>query len=315
MRRLTSMLLLLTLLLPAAFAEAPAEEQAAPVLTAVEPLPLDLTAGGYVPNPDGFVEADEANGVKAGYHDESLSITLEKIVVDGVNYNVARVKIADASQLRTAAEDPARGKKSNYIHNIAPRYNAVLAMSADLFIKNNKGYVLRQGKAFTQVKAYTQRDILLIDSNGDFHTIFMANGNTLQELKAMLARTDISIVNVFNFGPVLVAEGKALELPAKYANFNLKAPEPRCAIAQVGPLEYMLVVADGRTDDSTGATFAQLAAFLESQGCITAYNLDGGDTAMLWFNGDYYSHRTKRSQSDIIYFATAVNPDAAATEE
>ena len=46
---------------------------------------------------------------------------------------------------------------------------------------------------------------------------------------------------------------------------------------------------------------------------MTAYNLDGGDTALMWFKDSYYSRETKRAQSDIIYFATAVDP--AATEE
>lgn len=321
MRKLIAILLLFSMILPAALAEettapeAPvqAEEAVAaqPALTAAAPLPADLAEGGYAPNPNGFVQADEANSVKAGYYDESLSITMEQIVVDGVNYNVARVKIADASQLRTGLEDPNKGKKNNYVHNIAAKYNAVLAISSDFFTKNNSGYVVRQGKVFRN-KLYKNRDMLVIDSNGDFHIVFRSNAD---DLEALQARTDITITNVFNFGPALVADGKALELPKNHANFNLKRPEPRCAIAQMGPLEYMLVVADGRDDNSNGATFDQLAAFMESQGCITAYNLDGGDTALMWFKDDYYSRKTKRSQSDIIYFASAVNPDAEAAEE
>ena len=54
---------------------------------------------------------------------------------------------------------------------------------------------------------------------------------------------------------------------------------------------------------------------MQEQGCITAYNLDGGDTALMWFGGDYYSRKTKRSQSDIIYFATTVDAGLDATEE
>ena len=45
---------------------------------------------------------------------------------------------------------------------------------------------------------------------------------------------------------------------------------------------------------------------MAAQGCVTAYNLDGGDTAMMWFGGDYYSAKTKRTQSDIIYIGSAV---------
>ncbi len=308
MRKLIA-ILLLVMLLPAALAE-----EAAPALRADAPLSPDLNAGGFAPDPDGFVEADEANGVKAGYYDESLSITLERINVDGVNYNVARVKVADPSQIRTGLEDPARAKKNNYVHNIAAKYNAVLALSADFFTKNNSGQVIRMGKTF-RTKFYQNRDMLAIDSNGDFHIIFRSNED---DFNALMAREDISVVNVFNFGPALVAEGQALAIPDYYLDkntFNIKRPEPRCAIGQVGPLEYLLVVADGRSDTSTGATGDQLAAFMADQGCITAYNLDGGDTALMWFKDDYYSRKTKRSMSDIIYFASAVNPDAQGTEE
>lgn len=54
---------------------------------------------------------------------------------------------------------------------------------------------------------------------------------------------------------------------------------------------------------------------MQEQGCIIAYNLDGGDSALMWFGGDYYSRKTKRSQSDIIYFATTVESATLAAEE
>ena len=235
---------------------------------------------------------------------------MERIQEDGVTYNVARVKIADPSQLRTGLEDPERGKKSNYVHTIAEKYNAVLAISADFFVKNSVGYVVRQNEVYRK-KPSKVRDMLLIDSNGDFHVIYKSDA---AELQALLAREDVTFPNIFNFGPVLVDGGEVIAIPDNY-EFNLGRVEPRCAIGQAGPLEYVLVVADGRSDTSTGATGAQLAQFMASQGCVTAYNLDGGDTALMWFGGEYYSRQTKRAQSDIIYFATAVDFGLDGTEE
>lgn len=55
---------------------------------------------------------------------------------------------------------------------------------------------------------------------------------------------------------------------------------------------------------------------MAKQGCTMAYNLDGGNSALMWFGGENYSEKTvkaERSVSDIIYFATAI--DAANTEE
>lgn len=291
MRKIISLLMILMLLLPAAVAEE----------AEVTALPMDFSAG---------CAADPASYTENGYEDASLSIQMERIQQDDVTYNVARVKIAHASQLRTGLEDPERGKKSNYVHTIAEKYNAVLAISGDFFVKNSVGYVVRQNEVYRK-KPSKSRDMLLIDSNGDFHIIYKSDA---AELQALLAREDVTFPNIFNFGPVLVDNSEVVAIPEDYG-FNLSRPEPRCAIGQLGELEYLLVVADGRSDSSDGATGAQLAAFMQEQGCITAYNLDGGDSALMWFGGDYYSRKTKRAQSDIIYFATTVEAPASTTEE
>ena len=178
----------------------------------------------------------------------------------------------------------------------------MLAISADQIVRNEKGYVIREGKTYRK-QYYKSRDILAIDANGDFHIVYKSDKN---ELNALLDNQECPIVNTFNFGPALVAEGQMLEIPSYYTQFNLGRPEPRCAIGQTGPLSYVLVVAEGRSKESAGATGEQLAAFMAAQGCVTAYNLDGGDTAMMWFGGDYYSAKTKRTQSDIIYIGSAV---------
>ena len=84
------------------------------------------------------------------------------------------------------------------------------------------------------------------------------------------------------------------------------------AIGQTGPLSYVLVLAEGRNKDSEGVTHQELADFMFDLGCIEAFNLDGGNTATMVFNGGYYqtgrSSTNERAQSDCIYFATAVDP-------
>ncbi len=299
MRKMIALLLMLLMLFPAAMAEE-AQEEVIPALTCPAPLEISPTAGACKANESGYI-TDE-NGARIGYQDESLSIMLERVEVDGVVYCVAQVKVADASQFRTGLEDPKRAKKSNYLHTVAEDYNAILAISADQIVRNESGYVIRMGETYRK-KFYKSRDILAIDSNGNFHIVYKSDKDDLQ---ALLDSAEFTIVNTFNFGPALVAEGKQLPMPEYYTQFNLGRPEPRCAIGQVGPLEYLFVVAEGRSDASDGATGEELAAFMAAQGCVTAYNLDGGDTAMMWFGGDYFSKKTKRTQSDIIYIGTAV---------
>ena len=78
----------------------------------------------------------------------------------------------------------------------------------------------------------------------------------------------------------------------------------------MGELEYMFVVVDGRRKNSDGCSTDELAAWMHEQGCQQAYNLDGGNSALMWFGGENYSDKTvkgERSVSDIIYIATAVD--------
>ena len=90
-------------------------------------------------------------------------------------------------------------------------------------------------------KPSKQRDMLLVDNNGDFHIILQSDAD---ELKALLSSDTLTFPNVFNFGPALVVDGNVCEIPDYYKNkYNVFADEPRCAIGQIGELEYLLVAA------------------------------------------------------------------------
>lgn len=64
----------------------------------------------------------------------------------------------------------------------------------------------------------------------------------------------------FEFGPVVVEDGKAATLPSSfYVNCHDGYYEPRTAIGQIGPLHYIVIVVDGRREGySTGASIPQL---------------------------------------------------------
>ena len=87
---------------------------------------------------------------------------------------------------------------------------------------------------------------------------------------------------------------------------------PRTAIGIVeeedGSLHYIIVVSDGRTDESEGLTLYQLAEVMQQYGATTAYNLDGGGSSTLYFNGQVINNPTtngntisERAVSDIVY--------------
>jgi hypothetical protein len=62
-------------------------------------------------------------------------------------------------------------------------------------------------------------------------------------------------------------------------------PNPRTAIGQTAAGVFHIIVVDGRNADSAGCTTLELANYLLSQGCVTAFNLDGGGSSTIWYNG------------------------------
>ena len=307
MRKLTALFLLLTLLIPgAAFCEAPVEEAPAQA-AAITPLPMDLTPG-HVPNPDGYT-VDE-NGERNGYQDDSLTVTMERVEVGDSTFNVARIKIADPTQLRTGLANE-KATRTNKISTMAKNQNAVVAIGGDYFSDAKNGYVVRQYNVYRKSPKDVY-DMLLVDDKGNFHIILQSDP---AELKALLSTEGLTFPNAFHFGPALIKDGELLPSPEYYIKngnkYNTRSTsEPRCAIGQMGELEYMFVVVDGRRKNSDGCSTDELAAWMHEQGCQQAYNLDGGNSALMWFGGENYSDKTvkgERSVSDIIYIATAVD--------
>ena len=257
-------------------------------------LPFDLTPG-QIPNPALFTETT--------YVDASISVIMEDHRAYDADFHVARVKIAHPSQLRTAlAGRPSAGRTAKP-SLMAENNNAVVAMNGDYYGNRKSGYIIRQGTVIRK-NLPPNLHTLFIDENGDFHIV---KGGDQDSLAALLD-TGLELVNAFSFGPALVIDGELMDMPDSYS-FNIRGEEPRSAIGQIGPLEYLLVVVDGRRTNSDGVTVENLGQFMYDMGCLQAFNLDGGGTAVMLFNNGYFSNKTEngeRSISDIIYFATTV---------
>lgn len=266
-------------------------------------LPIDFSAGKE-PNPNAYTQDS--------YQDDSLSVRLETIEQDGVTWRIAYVQIKDPSQLRTGiAGTKVSSNRTAYISDMAKEYNAVLAINGDYFSdqETKKTYEIRMGQV-RKAKTNKKKDILFIDENGDFHLFIKSN----QEDMKAFEKTGLDIINAFTFGPALVKDGELLTVDTNYG-YNPKGNEPRMAIGQLDTLSYVVALAEGRNSSSDGVTQQELADFMYDElGCLQAYNLDGGNSSVMIFNGEYYqTGRTKgneRQQSDFIYFATAVDPES-----
>ena len=286
-------------------------------------LPLDFTAGGRETKAENWTYDGKT---PVGYSDSTIEATSEKshvtLKVKGKSVKhevwVIRIRIKDVSQLRTAvSKDTYTGRGQAEGLSIAKSKNAVVAMNGDFFkYENDVGYVVRQGEFIrdaTDNKRGRYFDMLIIDSEGDFHTIPSA---TTKDIEAFAAETlepqGRTILDAFNLGPVLVIDGKAQDMSAtaaaKQGMYQWKYPQQRIALVQTGHLEYAIVEAYGKTDSSAGLTLEEFADLIVEKcpDAIMAYNFDGGGSTNLIMNNKKICKTPGlREITDIIYFASA----------
>ncbi|MCQ2457778.1 MAG: phosphodiester glycosidase family protein [Clostridia bacterium] len=257
------------------------------------------------------------------YEDESISVRCEFATLipaykkKSVQSSITYIRVADASQIRSAvSKDTYTGRAYVEAADMAKHVNAIAAVNGDFFKYHAKvGYVYRQGQLYRDA-LNGKRDLLLIDSNGDFHAIYAASSKDAKAYFDSLGN-DFSIVNTYTLGPVLVENGEARVIKetvvAKSGEFQWCYPQQRVAILQTGPLEYAIVETYGKTDSSKGLTLQEFADYIAYlfPNCVMAYNLDGGGSTNVVLNGERI-HTTPghREICDIIYFASAYTESA-----
>ena len=263
-------------------------------------LPMDLSPAPR-PDPSKFTEDS--------YEDQSISVKCwhERITFTNqkpVDANFADIRIAHPSQLRTAFAGGVYGYvKRSYTSKMAELNNAVIAVNADYYNYRSDGLLIRQGTLYRERPF--DIDTLFIDSNGDLKVMRDYEAVNSQYYKKN------EILQTIVFGPLLVENGKALEKLniVNVVDCGATGLNPRTAIGQLGPLHYLLCTIDGRSKQSAGVTVKGLAKIMEDKNCVIAYNLDGGQSTTMVFNGRLYnqvSGEGERAMSDCLYFASAV---------
>ena len=175
MRRLIALFLAL-LLLPLSSALAEEKE-----LTATDKLPTDDFSVGEAPSESGYYmelrEIDGASVLVSCYSDESIFCEVYTRRMYNADCHIARVRIADASQLRTAVASEISSKSKLGTTNMAKMLNAVVAISGDYYTyRKAASFVARQSKLI-KAKPSSVLDQLIIDYNGDFHIIIGEDKN------------------------------------------------------------------------------------------------------------------------------------------
>ncbi|MBN2849369.1 MAG: phosphodiester glycosidase family protein, partial [Erysipelotrichaceae bacterium] len=206
------------------------------------------------------------------------SITIEKVVENGTVYYVADIQLNNVAYLKTAFAKNTFGRNiTQYTSTIAKNNNAILAINGDFYGYRDKGLIIRNGVLYRdKPRSPIDNRTLVIDKNGDFK--YVTEGEVSGE--SLVAE---GALQSFSFGPVLIENGELVDTSDQY--WVASKANPRVGIAQLGPLHYLFVVVDGRTENSDGMTLPQLAQVFKDRGAIMAYNLDGGGSATMWYNG------------------------------
>lgn len=233
------------------------------------------------------------------YQDENIRIDLCEYSTEDTAVYVAEVTLRSAQYLKTAFADDTYGRNiTAHTSDIAAAHNAILAVNGDFYGARESGYVIRNGVLYRD--AGSANDVLCILSDGSF---FIANSAEYSAQDLL----DMGAWQALSFGPALV-QGGGITVGAQDEVDIAMASNPRTALGIIDELHYVFVVSDGRTHASKGLSLYELAVFMQGLGVQTAYNLDGGGSSTLYFNGAVINQPTtsgrsikERSVSDIVY--------------
>lgn len=274
---------------------------AAAMAEGLSPMPWDLRVSPIAPHEECFLPDD------AGYHDDSLDISVETYRVYDTTVMAVRVKLSDISQFRTALAAPYPSTSVGPVSSMAKRAKAVLAVNGDFFMYDDPhrkvGIVMRNGELYRE-KPKASIDTLIVDKNGDFTIL----SPTTAEAWAPYAE---DALHVFTFGPGLVINGQVLEDDERVdQDLGKRRKTQRIAICQMGPLDYLFIATEGpENKGSEGVTLLEMAQICAATGCQNAYNLDGGSSSTIVLNNKKINSRSSgkvRPVGDCIWFATIV---------
>ena len=229
-------------------------------------------------------------------HDIAIEITSQR-------YGNSDVYVADiyVRSLDNFVRYYAQGdwhKSKNAVPTMAEESGAILALTGDSSQNFRSGWVMGNGTVERDgsKEVNTVRDICIIDKNGEMRAVV----SPTKEQNAQISEETDDIWHIFLFGPSLLdEEGKAYpkaSFDKRVTPKEVLYANPRSAIGYYEPGHYCFVQVDGRQTKSalvsgtnSGLKMSELAELMESLGCRVAYNLDGGRSSMLWFNGGLIS--------------------------
>ena len=266
-------------------------------------------------------EAEQSSGTDASslstggtvtgstYSSDGATVEISSVVTGSgdstVTYYVADVTLTDATVLQSAFANNEFG--TNIVENtsaVAEDNGAVFAINGDYYGFRDTGIVIRNGVVYRDEGA---REGLAFYRDGTVQ-VYDETTTSADELVAA------GVWNTLSFGPAILEDGEVVdgiedvEVDTNVGNHSIQGDQPRTAVGVIDANHLVFVVVDGRSPGySEGVTLPELADIFQDLGATTAYNIDGGGSSTLYFDGevvnDPLGKGEERGTSDILYIA------------
>ncbi|MDO4564441.1 MAG: phosphodiester glycosidase family protein [Clostridia bacterium] len=197
------------------------------------------------------------------------------------NYDSFRAGFPEAGQSGTISANPWR---------LARREKAVLAITGDNLIHSEtelKGALIRNGRVYSN---HTGAEVMALFDDMRMK-IYLRGEKRASELLEMGVR------NTASFGPWLIMDGVQNDAVSRH---RLNRINPRCGLGMIEQGHFVAIVVDGRQNGySYGLNLYDFQQLFVAEGCVQAYNLDGGCSTGMVFMGEHLnSHDGREGAAD-----------------
>ena len=226
------------------------------------------------------------------YHSDTLGIEIRRVerTSPPMVYYIAHIYEREIDSYRAGFGSARQnGRDTADACTMARRYRAVLGLTGDNLLHSdyNRGLMIRDGRVF---RAMTQQSALALTDDFSMR-IYDAND------VAMLNEIEEGTRDTFAFGPPLIVDGviRTDVNESRVARIN-----PRAGLGVVEPGHFVAIIVDGRLSRfSHGVLLTDFAQMFYDEGCVMAYNLDGGASATMVFMGEYINIRAENHYRSI----------------
>ena len=261
-------------------------------------LAQDTWVGKYYVNSAGKRTGQTRPDVKVSdnrytYKSSTLSVDLRRKSTHGVYYWVALIKTKSAGQLRSALSYGTYGGTRQTTSSAVSSNGGVIGV-------NGSAFSYQDGKP-SPLGMCIKNGVIYGDYETSYSVMAVKNDGTIYTPEQGLKGADLleeGVKDTYNFGPILIKDGQAQPAWAETAKYY-----PRTAVGMVSPGTYVLLVTD--TGSYSGLNHWDMVNIFTTYGCQYAYNLDGGGSATLYYNGQVMNrliNNYQRPCGDFLYF-------------